>query len=263
MMIFRSVLLLVASGLVNSSMAASIATYEVKAGGQAPQTMKVYLDKGFAMVKNAGGRNTDMLFRSADETMFIIDHSRKSYIEMNPKIMQKTMKKVSGMMAMLQAQLKNLPAAQRQKMQQMLGGAGAGAGTAKKASVKLQKTGKTGRFAGIDCQQYFITSEDGKAQACFGSERAVGLSGAEVSTLHALYQFGEKMAKSASSFLGNNNPAAFMPSGGLPGVLMYSKEMQGRSSEAKMLKIEHKTVAAGFYRTPAGYTRTAMPGVGG
>ena len=58
------------------------------------------------------------------------------------------MQKVSDMMAILQAQLKNLPAAQRRKMEQMIGG---GAGNkAVKQPVKLQKTGKMGRFAGSD-----------------------------------------------------------------------------------------------------------------
>ena len=87
-MFFRGFLCLFFSGMVSSSMAASIATYEVRTGGKnAPQTMKVYLDKDYAMVKNAGNRNTDMLFRATDQTMFIIRHDRKSYIEMNPQIM--------------------------------------------------------------------------------------------------------------------------------------------------------------------------------
>jgi len=257
----RSLLFLVASGMFNSSMAASIATYEVRGeDNNVPQTMKVYLDKGYVMVKNAGDRNTDMLFRAADQTMFMISHDRKSYMELNPQIMQKTMQMASGMMAMLQAQLKNLPEAQRKKMQQMLGGAGGG--QAAKQPVKIQKTGKTGSFAGIRCQQYMITSQKGRALACFSSERAAGLSRAEVDTLHALYKFGEQMAKSASSVLGNN-PATFMPEGGLPGVLLYSKETQGRTSEVKLLSIQNKTVAASFYRTPAGYNKMALPGTGG
>ncbi|HED14731.1 MAG TPA: hypothetical protein ENI62_13940 [Gammaproteobacteria bacterium] len=261
-MFFRSLLLLVFSGMVNSTMAASIATYEVRTGGNnAPQTMKVYLDKGYVMIKNAGNHNTDMLFRAADQTMFIISHERKSYIEMNPQIVQKTMQKVSGMMAILQSQLKNLPAAQRKKMEQMLGGVGGN--NAKKQPVKLQKTGKTGRYAGIRCQWYVISSQEGRAQACFSSERAAGLSRAEIDTLRALYKFGEQMAKSASSVLGNNNPAAFMPKGGLPGVLLYSKETRGRTSEVKLLSVQHKAVANSFYRTPAGYSKMSMPGVGG
>jgi len=263
-MLSRVLLMLVISGLATSSMAASIATYAIKADNkQAPPTMTVYLDKGYALVKNAGNRNTDMLFRAADRTLFIINHDRKSYIEMNPTIMKKTVQQISGMMAALQAQLQNLPAAQRKKMQQMLGGAGGS--TAPKRPATLQKTGKTARYAGIRCQQYIITSpsQKNKAQACFSTEQAAGLSRAESDTLRALYRFGEQMAKSASNLLGKNNPTAFLPKGGLPGVLLYSKRMQGSADEIKLLSVEHKAVAASLYRTPAGYRKMTLPGVGG
>jgi hypothetical protein len=102
------------------------------------------------------------IFRLDKEIIYSIDNERKEYSEMTFSEMEKTAKKAGGemdaQMAELKKQLADMPAEQREAMEQMMGGKTKSSG--EEAKLDVSKTGETKTLSGYKCTKYLIKEND-------------------------------------------------------------------------------------------------------
>ncbi|MEE9412792.1 MAG: hypothetical protein V3V22_07030 [Methylococcales bacterium] len=157
-----------------------------------PQTATILLKDGMLALQDANGV-TNGFYDSDRDIVFAIDHSNKSYYEIDRAFASQMSQQLNSAMTMLNKQMEKAMAgmndAQKQQFKAMMPGITSSKTKPAMAHISIKKIGKTSTIAGITCDLAEIQEEkQATKKLCIASSRATGISDREMQSLKKLGQ---------------------------------------------------------------------------
>jgi hypothetical protein len=222
-------------------------------GQNLPQTAMV--QDGKISVRQVGGDpDQDILFDTAINTLFIIDHLNKSYY----RIDQNVIDKVSSMID----SLSTVAESQQGVLSDLMETLGLGQ-EEEDVDIDIRDTGKTLSAANIECR-LFREYRNGnlESELCIASEANLSSLGDHYNTLNSFYEFGDQLINRAGSILTNMGmivpDVTRLRNEGLPILLYISKE----KIKTGVVRIKKENSASDNFTLPSGYIQTPIPFIG-
>ncbi len=154
-----------------------------------------------------GGQSTDVLYHASADTMYVIQHEDRSYLEFTEEELDQMGTQLKNMMAQIQSQLNQstsgMSAEQQAALSGMLAQMGLNAPPApadEAVNVEFSASGPKTEVAGIPCVRGAL-SVDGEpgARLCVARRDDIGIPPADYDTLVNLVQFGGRVADKLTS----------------------------------------------------------------
>jgi uncharacterized membrane protein YgcG len=195
------------------------------------------------------------------KTFTVLDDKEKTYMVMDRNTVQEQAQSFKQMqqqmMAQMQERLKEMPAEERQQMEEQMAkyGFGTGAKKAPQPQFTTRKAGRTETVNGMQCEVY-ESLQDGKpvGQACVASIQSLGLSQADYNTLKGMFAFTRDMAAQFAAAAGGPMPPN--PMSTFDNVEGLPIKVSGTGGEVMTLEgISHNSLSPNYFGIPVGYTR--------
>lgn len=230
------------------SMAAGNLSYG-QPGGETQQLLEFGSD---AVRMSQQGQPLWMLYKDKDQTLYIVDDSKKSYQKVTQEAADALGKKVAAMQKQINDQLANLPPQQREMMKGMMPKM---PDLMQAHEFRVEKDGAKRKVGEYDCQPYIVYDNDKPSQAlCLASIKAVGISADDFALFKKM---GQTMSSMASQF-GAGSMAAVMDK--IDGIPVEHRKPGAQSPQAVLLHAGSKAPDPKRLSVPAGYKeRPLMP----
>lgn len=241
--------------LASSVQAGVVLTMETVNGKVKTKTVAMVDGDRFRV--DADGGKTIVIYRKDQDAFWMIDAGKKSYSELTRQDLEAMGKKMEGMMAQMEAQLKDLPEAQRAQMQAMMRGHMGGAGSAP-TFRKLAAGRKVGKWTAV---QYAMEVGGKKTGEVFHADPSVvGLTEADFAVFASLADTFKSMTQGLESagFYRPGKPGDTTPAG----VLVRSVRLDASGkpgSVSTLVSVARTAVAASEFEIPAGYKKEKSP----
>jgi len=222
-------------------------------GSVLPQVAKI-LDGNVSVQRAGGDPNLDLLFDSAEMTLFIIDHKNKSYYKIDQSVINKAASMLDSLSAVAESQ--------EGVLSDLLGTLGI-AEDDEQTKIDIVKTDTVLATAGINCQ-LFQQLNNGKLQSelCIAPESGLGILGEHYQTMALFYQFGDSLMSKAGNILQNIGfglpNLSRLGQGGLP-IMAYVVE---DNLKVNVFNIQTDNPAKALFELPQGYIQTPIPFIG-
>ncbi len=223
----------------------------VTSGGD-PITIRTQITATRMRTEMAGpnGALSVTIFDGARQVLFIVDPSRKTYMEMTKADVDRTSAQLKGSAAEMQAQLEKLPPAQRAQMEAMMKG------------VQLTRTGSdtVGRWT---CDRYDLTLGGQKiGDVCMVSPATLGFSAADFDVMRQMGAFYSAAAPLMPNQLPGASPVDQRASADFPvrTVIMMGPGQAVTTTE--VIEAGRQTFPDSLFAVPAGFKKEDFP-VGG
>jgi len=254
-------------GLCGNALAGVVVTStQTKLDTHQASSIMVYVDTD--RLKVVTPENT-VVFRGDLNRMWMIDASRRSYMEMTPESLQKmgaASAQLGAAAAILQEKLAQMPPEQRAMMAQMLAGRGLGAppggSPAAPPQMSFIKAGGSKTVAGWNCDIYKKTvNGQQEEEICITPIRTAGLSAGDFAVLDRLTQFMAPIMSSPMvprmDFMNWNDMNKAIGFAGMPlDTTIYA---QGRpTTQQTVVKVERTAIPANTFDLPQGFTKRDM-----
>jgi hypothetical protein len=211
--------------------------------------------------EGAGGRKTKIVFDGTAQVMRTIDDDAKTYSEMSKADMDKMSAQMSGAMAQMQEQMKNMPPEARKRMEAAMQGRGMpGGAVATPTEYKKIGTDKVGKWA---CDKYEGTRDGEKvSELCTVPPATLGFTPADFEVTRQMAEFFSKlMPQGSEQMFRIGSPAANGFSGLQVRTVIFRNGAPSLTME--ITDASRLTFPDSIFAVPAGYTkRDLMPGRG-
>lgn len=257
----RFLIIMVALCLAVSVEAESVVTIETKDIGKGSTETGTMFVQGNNVAMQSASENSGVIFRGDKGLMYAIDNGKRSYIELNKESLNRVGNMMNDAMKQMEAQLANVPPAQRAMMEQMIKSqmpAGMGGGSTE--PIEIKKTTETQKINGYDCVKYEAKKSGEKIRE-FWVTKPENIQGGK-ETMNGLRAMGDFMSELLSSLQKNpllegmaQNPfAAFKNIDGIP---IVSREYRNGKleSETTLKDIAKKPLDPSTFEPPAGYAK--------
>ncbi|MGV6852990.1 MAG: DUF4412 domain-containing protein [bacterium] len=246
----KLILLLLATSFSTTCIADTLIKFK---DSSQPQSA-MYIKNG--RLSMSSDKNNQVIFDSTKQQFMMIDHKKKSYMVFTQADLEKLGDVVNSAMAQLDAQLAQMPPAQREQMKRMMQSQ-MGAMMPKKDKPMIVHTGKHKKVAGYDCE--VVTVELGrvsKGESCVADANDLGIPADDMRAFAGLQEFSksmmEKLPDMGQDFgLTSMNPREF------PVSYRHGK------TRGELQSISTDTVDEKYFTVPSGYKKQEMPGIGG
>jgi hypothetical protein len=193
------------------------------------------------------------LFRSADRILVIVDHNDQTYMEMDEASMDEVSGQVREAMAEMHRQLEQMPPAQREMMERMMGGV-KDAGKSM-FEMKVDRTGRRMKHAGYDCEQVFVSIGTlARTELCVVESGKLDMPAADRRALDAMQEQMHRFAEKMTQDIGINFTFDFKSMGGIP---VYMKEDNDPAAEI-LNEVSHDRLDASLFEVPKGYRKETV-----
>jgi len=163
--------------------------------GGTTTTSQIQIEKNRMRAEMTGptGRTQIVVFDGAAQVMRMIDGENKTYTEITKADVDKLGAQMSGMMAQMQEQMKNMPPEQRAQMEAIMKGRGAGMGAPAAPKTEYKKTG-TDMVGKWTCDKYEGFQNNQKvAEVCTVEPTALGFTLADFDVTKQMVAFFQKL----------------------------------------------------------------------
>jgi hypothetical protein len=225
-------------------------------------TMQV--QSGRARIDTAGGdRSATMIFR--DGAMHILDAQRKTYMVFDKAAADRTAGAMNDAMAMMRAQMQNMPPEQRAMMENMMKQRGMSmpSDSAKQPVYDAKATGGSEQVAGRACKVWNITRDGAPwQQVCVVANGSVPGQDEFRAVADQMRALSEKMGEVAKQFGGNpweQDSALAKKLGGVPFITRRYRDGALQPEETIVKVWRTQSIDAGRFDIPAGYTKQEIP----
>jgi hypothetical protein len=203
--------------------------------------------------RGIAGKPQIIIFDGTAQVIRMIDPEKKSYRELTKADVDRLGSQVSGAMAQVQEQMKNLPPEQRERMEAMMRGRGLGA-LAVKTEYRRNGTDKVGKWT---CDKYDgYKKEEKVSEICTVPVATLGLTPADFEITKLAAQFFQQLsAQIADQMLWLGSPEQ-----GFSGIPVRTIVTFGqRQTTTEVTEVTHKTFSNEDYAVPAGYQKQELP----
>jgi len=221
------------------------------------QTHNVQIDQNRvrAETEGRGGGTQSVIFDGAKQTLWIINDARKTYTELTKADVDRIGAQMSGMMAQMQEQMKNMPPEQRERMEAMMRGRGAAPAAAAAAKPTYKKVG-TATVGKWTCDQYEGYEGDKKtSEVCTVDPKALGFTAADFQVTRQLADFfGALMPQNMTRMFAIGSAEQQ----GFSGVPVRQVTITGdQRVTSELVDAKRTSFPPSTFDVPAGYTKEA------
>ncbi len=230
---------------------------ESQIGRQETTTAKAYIEKEKMRVESENGESTVLIFRDDKELFWMIDHGDKTYTEITKADLEKVQKKIADAMDRIEKQMKNVPAEQRQMMENMM--KNRMPGMTEKVEYKKEAEGvKVNRWM---TDKYAGYTEGEKVEEIWTAAMdELDIDRDELQVMKGWSEFFEQFSKDMPSFFRAFKVEAGEEEGfsGFPVRHIYYSdgEMQYRT---ELKEFSEKDFDDSLFELPVGYEKKASP----
>jgi hypothetical protein len=224
-------------------------------GGSGAMTNNVQIEQNRvrAETQGRGGGTQGLIFDGTKQTLWIVNDAQKTYTELTKADVDRLASQMSGAMAMMQEQMKNMPPEQRARIEAMMAGRGMPAGGAPSAKLVYKKVGTdtVGRWA---CDKYEGYEGDRKAsEVCTVDPKVLGFAAGDFQVTRELADFFGKLAPQAAQQI-----FAMGDQQGYNGVPVRTIIFTGNGGQVtnELVDVKRQSFPASTFEVPAGYTKT-------
>jgi hypothetical protein len=211
------------------------------------------------------GESNAVVFDATADVVRMINLSKKSYIEMSRADLQQMQQQLTGVMAKMEAQLKNLPPEQRKMFEDMMKGRGGLPGGAAappappRITYKAAGNDKVGQWA---CTKYDgYNGAEKVSELCTVQPGAIGLSEADFAPMKQMAELMKTMVPDAAEQFAVNATVAEQGFAGVP-IRQVSFRNGKPANSSELLEVRREAIPASVWEVPAGFTRQQMGGRG-
>jgi hypothetical protein len=218
--------------------------------GSAPLTVQTRIEPTRMRTEIAGpnGVTNVTIFDGGKQALYIIDPSRKTYVEMTKADVDRLSAQVQGAMTQMQAQLEKLPPAQRAQMEAMMKGRG-GVATLPAGSDKV------GRWT---CDKYDLMLGGQKiGEICSVNPTALGFGATDFNVMGQMAAFYSGMAPQVVSQLPGVSGIDQFGSSGFPVRTVMMNQGQAMTT-TEVIEAGRQTFPDSLFVVPAGFTKQDM-----
>ena len=209
-------------------------------------------------ITDPSGDKQVVIFDGGRQVLMMVNPARKTYTEMTKADMDAMAGQMQGLMAGMQAQMANLPPAQRAQMEAMMKGRGMGAAP-EKTEYKRTGTDQVGKWA---CVKYDAMRGGQKvSEICTVEPSALGFTAADFAIGQQLAEFMRAIMPQANDqvvMVGRLDQVGFS---GLP--IKSSTTSNGRTTTTELTDARRQVFADALFAPPAGFQKQSMPMMGG
>jgi hypothetical protein len=216
----------------------------------------------------AGPRGQPMVVIFKDETFFMLDPGKKSYMRMDAQTMEQLSSTMSEAMKEMQERMAQLPPAQRamieERMKGAMGGMGGMAGGMQPPRVESGSSSQVGDYS---CQMYTVYRGDEKSReiCAVSPDQVEGLVEA-MEGMRGMARFADKLREAMAQ-----GPMAGMSAGPLQvmdeiqGFPVLTREFEGGKAVRETLfrSAAQQDLGAELFSVPSDYTEQQLPMPGG
>ena len=241
-------ILLSATLVTGAAMADSTLIYNDNNGNE---TSRIMLSDGLAKMTHNTEVQTALIFDAKGNSFTILDHERKSYMVLGEKEIAALGNVAAMIDRMLEEQLAQMPAGQREQMRGMMKSMIEKQMPKQTAMPTYEKVGQSQTLHGFTCEQV-IQMVDGKKQSdfCVADHQALGVSEAEYQGIQSFMKVAEKLAGQ----FGQNQSMNFASIGE---VLPVQYQMD--HGTGTLTSVNHNDLPAQTFQVPEGYTQQDLP----
>ena len=231
-------------------------TQQITSGGKPIKTqMQLEPTRMRTEVTTPDGAGQVVIFDGGKQVLYIVDSSRKTYVEMTRADAERMAAQMQGAMAQMQAQLEKLPPAQRAQMEALMKGRGM-TGAAPTMQYTRNGSDKVGRWA---CDRYDVTQDGQKiGEICTVNPTALGFAASDFEVTRQMAQFFSAMMPNLATqlpFIGSPEQ------GGYSGFPVKSvATLAGVNVTSELVEANRQTFPDSLFAVPAGFTRQDMMG---
>ncbi len=215
------------------------------------ENSKMFLSNGWAKVTNNSDVNTALIFNTQQNSFTVVNHQDQSYMVFGEKEIA-ALGDISNMVdRMLEEQLAQMPAAQREQMRGMMKSMIEKQMPKQAALPTYEKTGQSSSYNGFNCDEV-IQSVGGKKQGdlCVADYQALGVDSIDYAAINQFMTIAEKMASQFGQSQGMNFAA-------VGDVLPVYYELG--QEKAYLTAVNNDNLSAAIFRVPEGYKEQSLP----
>jgi hypothetical protein len=214
-----------------------------------------------AEIAGRGEAKRVIIFDGAKQIIWMLDADKKTYNEMTKADVDRMGGQVQDAMAQVQAQLANMPPAQRAQIEAMMKGRGmpGAGGPPQKTEYRKTTMDRVGKWA---CQKYEGFENNQKvAEICTAEPAALGFAMADIDVARQLGEFFKKLMPQNAEQMVNIGRAEEQ---GYSGVSVWRKStVAGVETITEFTDVKREAFADAMFAVPAGFKKEDFPGIGG
>lgn len=221
--------------------------------GSAPVTVDMYVHDGRVRVEQSDHGSDYTLFDSRSGTLTMVMTQQRQYVRLTRESADRTRERIQQQM---QAQLANVPPAQRAMVRQMMEKQGRNA-AAPPVPPKVSDTGRTETVSGVRCRLYHVEPHGGSPrEVCVAGRTALEISREDLQAIRSMASEGEEIARHLG---GDTSRDLTFDPGQMPGfpVLERPADATARGT-SRLQSIEHGRLDPAMFRVPAGYAQRSL-----
>jgi hypothetical protein len=221
------------------------------------QTVTLWVDAGKVRVEgdNSGSGKYVLIFDQAKQVTWMVDVPKGTYLEYTAAQLQGMGNQMSDAMKQMEAQLANVPPAQRAMVEQMMRGRMGSMGPAPTTSVREKASGQqVGQFT---CTRYeVLTNGELSQEVCAAPASELNLDASALETLRAMSEFFEPLRGRLPQ---NDNwtPTTSQIPGFSVQTIRYSNSKP--ISEWSISKITNESIDPTLFTLPPNLKQTQIP----
>lgn len=239
---------------------------EFSGSGSDDTSTKILVDG--AKIKMSGfDDSNEVIFDGSSQALMVVDHGKKSYIQMDKKSIEEFSAKLKEAMAEMERQLESVPPAQRKMMERMMKNKMPSMDQPK-IETSVKRTGETDTISGYEAEKIEVSSSDGSSQELWvvpwseiGGAEGIADAFTGMSSL-----FDELMGAISqmpmAGFAGGQAKSGWLDDlkslEGFP-VMAKAYDKGGKLiSETLLSGIEEQAIDASEFKAPKGYKKQKM-----
>lgn len=202
------------------------------------------------------GRRQVVIFDGNVETLWIVDPTARTYIEITKADAQALGSMMQSAMAMMEQQMAALPPEQRKMLEEKMAGMMGGAGAAAAARPEFKQTGSD-QVGSRSCDIYEGWVSGRKVtEICTVPAASLGLADADFAVINRLSDFVRAiMPQIADQITGVGSPDQGFT--GVP-IRTQTTDARGRTLTMTMTEARRATFEDSIFQVPAGFTKQAF-----
>ena len=222
-------------------------------------THQIQIEKTRMRAETAGasGHKQTLIFDGAAQVMRMIDDEAKTYNEMTKAEFDQMGARLSGAMAQMQEQMKNMPPEARKQMEAAMQGRGMPGAAEAVTEYKKTGTDKVGKWT---CDKYEGTRGGEKvSEVCTVAPATLGFTAADFDVTKQMAEFFAKLVPQGADQLFRIGAATANGFSGLP-VRTVTFTGGKPAGTTEMTDAGRQNIPDSTFAVPAGYTKRDMMG---
>jgi hypothetical protein len=208
-----------------------------------------------------GGTKRSVIFDGAKQVLWMLDVDKKTYYEMTKADVDRVGAQMQGALAQIQAQLANLPPAQRAQIEAMMKGRGLPGVAAPGPQTEYRKAG-TAKVGKWTCDNYEGFQNNQKnSELCTVEPAALGFALADFEVSRQLGDFFKKLLPQIADQVFSIGKLEEQGYSGVP--VRRVATVAGRETVTEITDVTRQTFADATFAVPAGFTKEDFPGLAG